>query len=319
MKVGWCNTIEKFLQIDEEVIINNLKQNDFEQFSRNSSPQQISAWKNSIEILKNEFKNLANLAKYTLIFEYMLPREGGRRPDVILLSKNHVLIFEFKDWSYIKKDHIDQVSAYARDIKNYHHISHEMHVVPILIPTKYTGETFPIKEVEVLNKNDIGSFVNNSVKDDEPYQNVTKWINSDYLPLPSILQAARIIFRNEELPKIKTAQSAGIPETISKISEIAKMAKKTNSNCLVLVTGVPGSGKTLVGLQLVYTLDKLDEQIDGVFLSGNRPLVEVLRKALGKESKSFVQGVDNFLQEYGGNTRSRNTKWCMCQVKRETI
>ena len=77
MKAGWCNTVEKFLQIDEEVIINNLKQNDFEQFSRNSSPQQISAWKNSIKILKNEFKNLTNLAKYTIIFEYMLPREGG--------------------------------------------------------------------------------------------------------------------------------------------------------------------------------------------------------------------------------------------------
>ena len=90
MKAGWCNTVEKFLQIDEEVIINNLKQNDFEQFSRNSSPQQISAWKNSIEILKNEFKNLANLAKYTIIFEYTLPREGGRRPDVILLSKKKI-------------------------------------------------------------------------------------------------------------------------------------------------------------------------------------------------------------------------------------
>ena len=183
-------------------------------------------------------------------------------------------------------------------------MSHEMYVVPILITTKYTGETLEIKGVKILNKNDISSFVNNSIKDDEPYQNVTKWINSDYLPLPSILQAARMIFRNEELPKIKTAQSAGIPETISKISEITKMAKETNSNYLVLVTGVPGSGKTLVGLQLVYTLDKLDEQIDGVFLSGNRPLVEVLRKALGKESKSFVQGVDNFLQEYGGNTSS---------------
>ena len=82
------------------------------------------------------------------------------------------------------------------------------------------------------------------------------------------------------------------------------MAKETKSNCLVLVTGVPGSGKTLVGLQLVYTLDKLHEEINGVFLSGNGPLVEVLQHALGKESKSFVQPVHNFLKEYGGNENS---------------
>ena len=107
-----------------------------------------------------------------------------------------------------------------------------------------------------------------------------------------------MIFRNEELPKIKTAQSAGIPETIRKISEIARIAKETNSNCLVLVTGVPGSGKTLVGLQFVYTLDKLDEEMNGVFLSGNGPLVDVLKHALGKGSQSFVQPVHNFLKEY---------------------
>ena len=171
LKAGWYNTIDEFMQIDTETIIDNLKQNDFEEFSRDSSPQQVSAWKNSIKILKKEFKNFANLAKYTLIFEYMLPREGGRRPDVILLSKNHVLIFEFEDYSIIKKDHIDQVSAYSRDIKNYHHMSHEMHVVPILITTKYTEETLEIKGVKCLNKNDIGSFVNSSVKD-ESYQKI---------------------------------------------------------------------------------------------------------------------------------------------------
>tara|TARA_B100000378_G_scaffold78354_1_gene61158 strand:+ start:90 stop:1928 length:1839 start_codon:yes stop_codon:yes gene_type:complete len=304
MKAGWCNTVEKFLQIDEEVITNNLKQNDFEQFSRNSSPQQISAWKNSIKILKNEFKNLANLAKYTIIFEYTLPREGGRRPDVILLSKNHVLIFEFKDYNIVKNSHLDQVSAYSKDIKTYHHLSHSMSVTPILISTGWNGTKHKIDDVNVVNKNEIGSFVNELIRNDESYTNVNDWINSDYLPLPSILQAARMIFQNEELPKIKTAQSAGIPNTISKLLEIAKNARETNSNHLALVTGVPGAGKTLVGLQLVYTLDKFDKEITGVFLSGNGPLVDVLQYTLGKGSKSFVQPVHNFLKEYGGNNIS---------------
>lgn len=307
-KAGWFGTIKDFVELDNELILKKLIQWESKLFSKDSSPQQITAWKNSMNILQNSFKNLIsinqNLSELTVIFEYILPREGGRRPDVILLSKNNVLVFEFKDYSIIKKDHIDQVSAYSRDIRNYHHMSHEMSVIPILIATKYPEETLEIKGVKILNKNDITSFINNSINCDEPYQNITKWINSDYLPLPSILQAARIIFRNEELPQIKTAQSAGIPETIKRIIDIAKITKKTNSNSLVLVTGVPGSGKTLVGLQLVYTLDKLHEEINGVFLSGNGPLVEVLKHALGKGSKSFVQPVHNFLKEYGGETTS---------------
>lgn len=308
MKAGWCNTVEKFLQIDGKDIIDDLEQNDLKQFSRNSSQKQVTAWETSIKILKNEFKNLANLAKYTIIFEYTLPREGGRRPDVILLSKNHVLIFEFKvsgkKLTRVETSHLDQVSAYSKDIKTYHHLSHSMSVTPILINTGWNGTKKKINGVDVVNKNKIGSFVNELIENDESYTNVNDWINSDYLPLPSILQAARMIFQNEELPKIKTAQSAGIPNTISKLLEIAKNARETNSNHLALVTGVPGAGKTLVGLQLVYTLDKFDKETTGVFLSGNGPLVEVLQYTLGKGSKSFVQPVHNFLKEYGGNNIS---------------
>ena len=304
-KVGWVGTVEDFVGSDRELILKKLIQWESTIFSKDSSPSQISAWENSINILHDRFKDLIsvnqNSSKLTLIFEYILPREGGRRPDVVLLSKNNVLVFEFKDYNIIKKDHIDQVSAYSRDIKNYHHMSHEMSVIPILIATKCVKETLEIKGVTVLNKNDFTSFVDSIIKNDEPHQNVINWINSNYLPLPSIIQAAKMIFKNEELPQIKTAQSAGIPETIKKIIEIAKITKEDSSNSLVLVTGVPGSGKTLVGLQLVYTLDNLHENINGVFLSGNGPLVEVLKHALGKGSKSFVQPVHNFLKEYGGN------------------
>ena len=308
-KTGWYDTIKKFVELDEEIILENLKQNEFEQFSKNSSLQQISAWKNSIKILQNSLKNLISLnpnsSKWTIIFEFMLPREGGRRPDVIILSKKHVLILEFKDFDTIKKSHIDQVSAYSKDIRTYHHKSHDMFVIPILITTRWDGNSYKSDDVYVVNKDEIDSFVSELFSNDEDYLNVQEWINSDYFPLPSIIQAARMIFQHKALPKIKSAQSAGIPGTINILLEIAKNASKTNSKNLVLVTGVPGAGKTLVGLQLVHTLDTLDtldKHIDGVFLSGNRPLVEVLQYAL--ESKKFVQHVHNFLKEYGGNSTS---------------
>mgnify|MGYP001584633281 FL=1 len=199
-KVGWFGTVEDFVGSDRELILKKLIQWESTIFLKDSSPSQISAWENSINILHDRFKDLIsvnqNSSKLTLIFEYILPREGGRRPDVVLLSKNNVLVFEFKDYNIIKKDHIDQVSAYSRDIKNYHHMSHEMSVIPILIATKCVKETLEIKGVTVLNKNDFTSFVDSIIKNDEPHQNVINWINSNYLPLPSIIQAAEMIFKN---------------------------------------------------------------------------------------------------------------------------
>ena len=292
-KIGWFSPIEKFIKTDEKLILKNLIQKD-------SSHQQVSAWKNSIKILQQEFKKLTLIntisSDWTIVFEYELPREGGRKPDVLLISKNYVLVFEFKDQSLVKQSYIDQVSAYSQDIQIYHHLSHTMNVIPILICTKWIDNNYKKDNVHIINKNQINTFVNDLIGKDESYSNINNWINSDYLPLPSVLQAARMIFQNEKLPKIKSAESAGIKDTITKLLEITKDAKKTNSNYLVLVTGVPGSGKTLVGLQFVYTLDD-----PGVFLSGNGPLVEVLKHALGKGSKSFVQPVHNFLKEYGGS------------------
>lgn len=307
-KVGWYGDLQNFIQTNQSIIIEKLKQHEEKYFAKKSNQQQITAWENSISILQKQFTNLIIKnpisAHWIVIFEYILPREGGRRPDVILLTKNHVIIFEFKDFRIVKRAHMDQVLAYSRDVKFYHGMSHKMSVTPILITTGFDGKSYQIDEVLVLNKNEINSFVNDLIGIDEAYQNPLEWINSDYIPLPSVLQAARMIFQHEDLPKIKSAQSAGIPQTIEKLSEIAKSAKETNSNHLALVTGVPGSGKTLVGLQLVYSLDRLNQEINGVFLSGNGPLVDVLQYALGKQSKSFVQPVHNFLKEYGGKSTS---------------
>ena len=273
-KNEWFGTIEKFIKTDEKLILKNLIQKD-------SSHQQISAWENSIKILQQEFKNLTLIntisSDWTIIFEYELPREGGRKPDVLLISKNHILVFEFKDDHRVKQSYIDQVSAYSQDIQTYHRLSHNMKVIPNLICTRCNDNDYKKDDVHIINKNQINTFVNNLINKDESYSNINNWLNSDYLPLPSVLQAARMIFQNEELPKIKSAESADIKDTIAKLVEITKDAKRTNSNYLVLVTGVPGSGKTLVGLQFVYTLDD-----PGVFLSGNGPLVEVLKHALGK-------------------------------------
>ena len=127
------------------------------------------------------------------------------------------------------------------------------------------------------------------------------WLDADYSPLPSLVTAARRIFDHEPLPHIRRAQSAGIPQTLAYLTAIAEEARASGGLHLALVTGVPGSGKTLVGLQFVYqthfAADAVTRQ-QAVFLSGNGPLVQVLQYAL--QSRAFVQDVHGFLKHHGG-------------------
>jgi hypothetical protein len=131
--------------------------------------------------------------------------------------------------------------------------------------------------------------------------NVEDWLAADYSPLPSLVEAARTIFEHEPLAQIRRAQSAGIADTIERLSDVANEARVNGNRHLALVTGVPGAGKTLVGLQFVYTYQAQEnrESRSAVFLSGNGPLVKVLQHAL--KSRVFVQDVHGFLRQYGGN------------------
>src|SRR5262249_32903497 len=127
------------------------------------------------------------------------------------------------------------------------------------------------------------------------------WLSSDYAPLPTLVGAARTIFKHEPLPQIRRAQSAGIPETVAELIRIADEAQARGELHLALVTGVPGAGKTLVGLQFVYSNHFEGDHRSAVFLSGNGPLVKVLQHAL--RSSVFVQDVHGFLKTYGGKAR----------------
>jgi hypothetical protein len=134
-----------------------------------------------------------------------------------------------------------------------------------------------------------------------PHTNPQYWLSSDYEPLPTLVAAAQTLFQNEPLPQIRRAQSAGIPETIAELFQIAQQARLKNERHLALIMGVPGAGKTLVGLQFVYEYEQRFRKREAVFLSGNGPLVKVLQYAL--KNKVFVLDVHGFLKSYGGNTQ----------------
>lgn len=304
---GWSGTINDFLSLKRPAWLSSLNEHHQRCMNCPADESQQSAWVHSFDILQAELKKIVLMnpffGYFPIIFEYELLRERGRRPDVIILGSTTIFVLEFKDYGKILPAHVDQVNAYARDLKHYHAVSHPYTIIPILVLTRVKDLIQLSGTTTILSANTISSFLDGQIPHDiTPLIDMNTWITAEYSPLPSLIQAARTIWQKQPLPQIKRALSAGIPETIAKLIEIAQTAKENNELHLAFVTGVPGAGKTLVGIQLVYEnhLDESDIKNNAVFLSGNGPLVKVLQYAL--KNSIFVQDVHGFLKTYGGST-----------------
>jgi len=305
MEYGWLSDLPAFIQTEPRIIRQTL-----EDFLQDHNVSQIRAWDTSIPIVQHEGRYALSederSQKFTIILEYELPRQGGRRPDVIVLENGVVAVVEFKGKESASESDIDQVAAYARDLKNYHSECHDLAVVPILVLTRNKGERTEINGVTIIAPESLGKeLVDLCRKNIGPQIIPEAWTRGEYAPLPSLIQAAYLLFHNLPLPRIRKADSAKIPETVEKIIQIAHFASETKTRHLVLLTGVPGSGKTLVGMQIAHEpkLNDLRVETQGrkvgapaVFLSGNGPLVEVLQDAL--KNTTFVQGMKKYIEYY---------------------
>ena len=252
---------------------------------------QIRAWDDCFNVLQNEFTKMDFHEETYLIFEYELHRERGRRPDVLLLSGNTLYVLEFKQHGQPNLAQIDQAAAYARDLQHYHLATHNLEVKILLVLTGTEEYVKTYNNVLILSRDKISNYFLNKL--DQPFsQNIEEWFKSPYEPLPSIVEAAKIFFEDEELPQINRASSAGIPKTLESIHTIIDNTDDLNPYNLILITGVPGAGKTLVGLNYVHS----EKSKIASFLSGNGPLVNVLQATLNV--KSFVQGLLGFKKTY---------------------
>jgi hypothetical protein len=302
---GWHGTVSEFLALSQADLLDALRRRHFQLMGMPADGGQVEAWRGEYLILGKALGEIVRKAPraagWALVFEYELPRERGRRPDVCILTGSQVIVLEFKESDLLQRAHVDQVAAYARDLSEYHAASHDKLVDPVLVLTRAKDAMRTQGGVAVVNRHGLLEAIAELEKraPDEPIDGEA-WINADYSPLPSLVTAARRIFEHEPLPQIRKAQSAGIPDTVNQLVAAATRARDARELHLALVTGVPGSGKTLVGLQFVYDnyFGDTGSQRSAVFLSGNGPLVDVLQYAL--KSRVFVQDVHGFLKQYGG-------------------
>ena len=310
------NKIADFLAETDSSILGRLA--DGHEFSLEG--QQKNAWTKQISLLKRWLATTEG----TIAFEYSIPRMG-RRIDCVLISTRAVFALEFKVGAAVFEGQaIDQVTDYALDLRNFHEQSHNRRVVPVLICTQapeiQSAADFSIDNVSTVvltNGESLASMVSDvcAMTGGENID-AKAWLESIYKPTPTIIEAAQALYGGHKVEEISRSDAGAInlSRTASAIAEIIGNSKRDSKKSICFLTGVPGAGKTLAGLNLANTWHNQNNAEHAVFLSGNGPLVEVLREALARnevqlsrevgekkkkgeslsKAKTFIQNIHHF-------------------------
>lgn len=307
--------IREFLDEKPETLLGKLMVSD--EFS--TTDLQKNAWRKEIDILQDQLRSVEN---GDIAFEYTIPRMG-HRIDVVCIIRGLIFLLEFKvgDSEY-RKSTADQVMDYALDLKYFHELSADRYIIPISIPTEAPSVCNEVSFMEdkisnVLKctKDNIGLTIGSvlsSVQDQD--LSIADWINSRYAPTPTIIEAAQAMYRNHSVKDISRndAGAHNLTATTETINQIIDDCKRNHKKAICFVTGVPGAGKTLAGLNIANERHNFDVDEHAVFLSGNGPLVDILQAALAKdrssrmgitiaeakkETKAFIQIIHRFRDE----------------------
>jgi hypothetical protein len=315
----YSNSIQDYLLDAESSILGELTANHS---NRTLEELQINAWRKQITILKNQLEGFEG----QIYFEFAIPRMG-KRVDNIVIINDIVFVIEFKvgDGGY-EKYAIEQVIDYTIDLKNFHEGSHHTKLIPVLVATNAEDYTESISNVicynSVAKSNQhnltvtLKAFINNN---EEPID-IEYWGNSIYKPTPTIVEAAQALYKGHNVKEITRSDSGTInlSKTADCINSVIEISKSNSLKSICFVTGVPGAGKTLAGLNIAVERMKADEDEHAVFLSGNGPLVDVLREALTRDevltakekgekltkkqaaikANAFIQNIHHFRDEY---------------------
>ncbi len=277
-------TIAEFLAEEPDAIFGALSQAE----SFNTAREQKNAWNEEIGLLKSILQEYSG----DVFFEYSIPRLG-KRVDVVLLINGIVLCLEFKVGAErFETADKEQVWDYALDIKNFHEPSRDLFVAPVLVATDAPDEPFelatcnyddkvyaPLQANAATLKEAIAKVV-----DATPKTNVEgmSWARGRYSPTPTIIQAASALYAKHNVENITRCDAGeNLKVTTDFILGVIDHAKANNEKCICFETGVPGAGKTLVGLNVA--MKQFEKKEPAVYLSGNGPLVDVLTEALARD------------------------------------
>ena len=313
----YSSTISDFCNLDPNTILGEMTlENSFE-----LSLTQRNAWVEQTELLKSVLKEYEG----NIYFEFSIPRMG-KRVDAVVIIDSVIFVIEFKVGAktYESAD-IDQVMDYALDLHNFHEGSHHASLVPILVATKAPQVKLPVNllpNTHLLNPicsnaKSLGDVIQKVLHlQDQNTIDSKQWEDSGYKPTPTIIEATLALYNGHSVADISRSDSTAenLSHTSAAIADIVKSSRDNSEKSLIIVTGVPGAGKTLVGLNVATTHIDSKDDLYSVFLSGNGPLVNILQEALARdkvarakengqrlkkgvaksEVKTFIQNVHHF-------------------------
>lgn len=293
--------------------------------------QQSHSWIDTIKIFKkihSDFRTvILDLDEWTILYEYKIPRRA-KRIDVTLLSKNLIFVIEVKNHqtAFLPSD-VAQLEDYCLDLRDFHFESKDKTIIPILLctdaptlSTKFQLTDDLVKETVFANSHNVGDLIIEAYHFysglSETIIDAMNWNTSKYSPTPTIIEAAQTLYSGQNVAEIARSHAGAenLTNTTSAVLDAIKEAQNTNSKIICFITGVPGAGKTLAGLNIVHNREfQTDDGELGVFLSGNSPLVKVLSEALARDFskrekinkpeakrrvKTFIHNVHEFIDEY---------------------
>jgi hypothetical protein len=281
-RADFSATVEEFLRLPADAVLGRLVAHA-ETYA--TEADQTNAWLDEIPLLQHALAGVSG----TLMLEFHIPR-FGRRADAILLSGPVVFVLEFKTTLEPGRAGLEQVWDYALDLKYFHAASHAAAIVPVLVaPGAPSGfdlrpgadgvyEPFAVAPEALPAVLAAALAVNPAPPID------AAWAAAPYRPTPTILEAARALYARHTVADIARfdAGADNLGRTTRRLEELLGEAQRERRKLLCLVTGVPGAGKTLAGLNLA-TRHARNDETHAVFLSGNDPLVAVLREALVRD------------------------------------
>ena len=291
----YSSSVDSFLLLKDEEIIGRLNLAGTAFASQWTIT--TTSWESSIQLLKNSLHELiaenSSVENWHILLEYDIPRLG-RRIDAVLLATDVIFVIEYKyDRKKYELDDIRQAEDYALDLSDFHLESRKSIIVPILLAPlakpysqelRFNKESF-VQKCLKANSNTLSITIKNAYNyyhnDSKETINPLKWEQSEYQPTPTIVQAAKALFAGQKVEDITKYGADNLSKTSKSLIDIINKAKERNKKVVCFVTGVPGAGKTLVGLDIVHEKEAFGgDEFNTAYFSGNSPLIYVLREAL---------------------------------------
>ncbi len=326
MSYGHASTVEEFIGTAEDALLGQLTSAVASTGVASQTTAQIKAWKREIRLLKEQLAN-PQFKYWHIVLEYEIPRRS-RRPDAVLLDSTSIFVVEFKMGAQVFDSTSRwQVSSYARDLRDFHAASYGRRIVPVLCATDAVGGLTDLRDqpsgerdVEAVVKTNgagLGSYLlrfqsNGDRATAEPIV-PEQWLNSAYRPTPTIIEAATRLYERHDVRELSHRHAHNLDSTTDLLLREIDDARRFGRRTICFVTGIPGAGKTLTGLNVVHSRGSQQSSAPSViFLSGNGPLINVVREAIvmsqvskGRkrrdcqhEASTFIRNVHAFLRHF---------------------